>query len=242
MSDRSFVRAGGIAGILLAVASWAAVVEYFLLVPPAQQAPLAGALDANLFLASLATTTTGLVLFNGLYALVAFLALVATIAAYQRLRVYGEAWAFFATLVGTVASAGTIVASLGEVGRLRFLAQSVALTPAQAHLADPMGVTALNYAFREPAATNPVGVLTFGLTAVWFLVAGLVMWRGRYARLLALLGFVAFLDLAAGFGASLAGVATVPTAAALIAGAVGGPIFWLWLGILLVRDAGKDSS
>src|SRR5204862_393737 len=88
MSDRSFVRAGGIAGILLAVASWAAVVEYFLLVPPAQQAPLAGALDANLFLASLATTTTGLVLFNGLYALVAFLALVATIAAYQRLRVY----------------------------------------------------------------------------------------------------------------------------------------------------------
>jgi hypothetical protein len=39
--------------------------------------------------------------------------------------------------------------------------------------------------------------------------------------------------------AAAAGVSLVALGTGLIAGAVGGPIFWLWLGVLLQRDAVK---
>lgn len=222
MSDRSFVRAGGIAGILLALTAWLAVVEYYALVPAAQQtpvAPIGGARDPSQYLASLATGSTGLEIFNGLYALVAFWALVATIAAYYVLRANGEAWAFFATFVGAFASAATIVASVGDVAHIRYLA-------AQAGVAVAVDI---------PNAANPLGIVNFQLTAIWFLIAAALMWRGGFPRPLALLGFVAFADLTIGFIASVFGATGLATLAAIVAGAFGGPIFWLWLGVLLLR-------
>jgi hypothetical protein len=42
-------------------------------------------------------------------------------------------------------------------------------------------------------------------------------------------------DLFAGFFASLSGDASLVTYAGIVAGAVGGPLYWLWLGILLRR-------
>jgi hypothetical protein len=226
MSDRSFLRFGGLAGVLLAITSWTAVVAYYGLVPAAQRAPLSGTRDVAGYLASLPGNTMGLVIFNGLYALIAFWALIATIAAYLALRRNGEAWAFFATLVGTFASAATIVASVGEVARVRYLAENAG-TAAQ---------------LAEPNAANPLGIVSFGLTSVWFIVAAALMLRGGFPRLLALVGFVAFADLIVGFVASLAGASAFATLTAVVAGAVGGPIFWLWLGILLWRDAGRLPS
>jgi hypothetical protein len=52
-----------------------------------------------------------------------------------------------------------------------------------------------------------------------------------------LLGFVAVADLFVGFIASLGSAAEVVTLAGLVAGAVGGPIYWLWLGLRLRRIA-----
>jgi len=79
--------------------------------------------------------------------------------------------------------------------------------------------------------------MTFALTGLWFLVANLLLWRTRTPRVLVLLGFVAAADLVAGFVASLSENGGVVYLAALIAGAIGGPIYWLWLGRLLRRDA-----
>jgi len=234
VSDRSFLRAGGVAGILLALTAWLSVVEYYALVPAAQQVALTGTRDPNTYLASLSQGAAGLLIFNGLYALFAFWSLVGIIAVYFRLRANGEAWAFFGTFVGAFAAAATIVSSVGDVARLRFLAESTAIP--EGHLKDLMGVTALNYAFREPSAANPFGIVTFMLSALWFLVVAALMWRGGFPRPLALLGAVAFADLTAGFVASVAGATGVATVAALVAGGLGGPVFWLWLGILLWRD------
>src|SRR5207249_6984600 len=86
----------------------------------------------------------------------------------------GEAWAFFATLVGVAASVGTMVAAMYEVANLRQNPPLVAASPA-----------------------NPLGIMTFALTGVWFLVANLLLWRTRTPRVLVLLGFVAAADLVA---------------------------------------------
>ena len=82
-----------------------------------------------------------------------------------------------------------------------------------------------------------MGVMSFGLTGLWFLIANLLLWRTNTPRLLVLLGFVATADLLAGFVGGLSGNDGLVYVASVIAGAVGGPIYWLWLGRLLRRDA-----
>ncbi len=223
ISDQSFLWFGGLAGILLAATSWVSVAAYYALVPAAQQLPVA---DVNAYLASLHSDPTGTLLFNGLYALLAFWALIGIIASYYRIREAGEAWTFFATLVGAVAAVGTIANGLYQLANLKYLG-SLHTSNGQNTL-----VTTL---FNAPPATNPFGVMTFALTGVWFLVVAVLMLRTNLPKLLAVLGFVAVADLTFGFITSLAGSATLPVYAAVIAGAVGGPIFWLWYGILLLR-------
>src|SRR5213594_911238 len=131
MDDRSFARFGGLAAILLALTSWAAVLAYAALVQPG-------------------TSPLGLQIFRFLYALVAF------VAVYYRVRSVGEAWAFFATLVGVAASVGTMVTAMYEVANLR-----------------------QNPPLAGASATDPLGIMSFGLTGLWFLVANLLLWRTR---------------------------------------------------------------
>ena len=194
VDDRSFVRFGGLAGILLALTSWAAVLAYAAFVQP----PNAG---------------LGMQIFQFLYALIAFWALFAIVAVYNRMRPVGEAWAFFATLVGVAASVGTMAAAMYQVASLRQNPPLVGVSP-----------------------TNPLGVMSFGLTGLWFLIANLLLWRTPTPRPLVLLGFVAAADLFVGFVAGLSENGGVVYLASLIAGAVGGPIYWFWLGRRLRRD------
>jgi len=194
MDDRSFVRFGGLAAILLALTSWAAVLAYGALVEPG---------DARL----------GLQVVQFLYALIAFWALFAIVAVYYRVRSVGEAWAFFATLVGVAAAVGTMVAAMYEVANLRLAPLTVAASPA-----------------------NPLGVMSFGLTGLWFLVANRLLWRTTTPRVLVLLGFVTAAVLFWGFLAGLSENSGIVYLAALFAGALGAPIYWLWLGRQLRRD------
>jgi hypothetical protein len=221
-STQSFVWFGGLAGILLAVTSWASVAEYYALVPKAQQLPVA---DASAYLASLHADPTGTLIFNGLYALLAFWALVGIIASYYRIREAGEAWTFFATLVGAIAAVGTILNGVYQLANLRYLGS----------IYTPNAADTVTTLFQAQPPTNPLGVVTFALTGVWFLVVALLMLRTNLPKLLAILGFVAVADLAFGFVTALAGNATLPVYAGVIAGGAGGPVFWLWYGILLLR-------
>jgi len=195
VDDRSFARFGGLAAILLALTSWAAVLAYAALVQPGDSA-------------------VGLQIFQFLYALIAFWALFAIVAVYYRVRSVGEAWAFFATLVGVTASVSTMVAAMYQVANLRQNPPLAGVSP-----------------------TNPLGIMSFGITGLWFLVANLLLWRTKTPRVLVALGFVAAADLLAGFVAGLSENGGVVFFSSLIAGAIGGPIYWLWLGRLLRRDA-----
>ena len=200
VSDRSFVRFGGLAGILLAITSWAAVVSYYTVAR--------GGADV-----------IGLQAFQLLYGLIAFWALVGIVAVHWVVRAHGEAWSFFATLVGVGASLGTMTASFYGAAVIREVAARPAL--------------------QTPAATptDPFSVMTFALTGLWFLIANLLLRKAAFPRLLVALGIVAVVDLFIGFFAALSGNAMLVTYAGIVAGAVGGPLYWLWLGILLRRRA-----
>ena len=84
--------------------------------------------------------------------------------------------------------------------------------------------------------------VTLAVTAVW--IGGVVVLKANpglsafaAASLLVLLGFVATADLLAGFVGGLSENGGLVYLASVIAGAIGGPIYWLWLGRLLRRDA-----
>jgi len=186
--------------MLLAITSWAAVVSYYTVAQAGQD-------------------LVGLETFRLLYGLIAFWALFGIVAVYWVVRTKGEAWSFFATLVGVIASVGTITASLYQVAATR-----------AALLSNATGISAAS-------PTDPLSVMTFALTGLWFLIANLLLWRLRVPRLLVLLGFVAAIDLFAGFVGALSANDALTTLAAVVAGAVGGPLYWLWLGILLRRLA-----
>jgi hypothetical protein len=204
VDDRSFKRFGGLAAILLGLTSWAAVLAYAVLVQP----------DADSQLVEVTNARIGLQVVQFLYALIAFWALFAIVAVYYRVRSVGEAWAFFATLVGVVAAVGTMVASVYDVAGLRQTPPVAGVSPA-----------------------NPLAVMSFGLTGLWFLIANLLLWRTNAPRALALLGLVTAAVLFWGFLSGLSANGGVVYLAALFAGALGGPIYWLWLGRQLRRDS-----
>jgi hypothetical protein len=198
VSDRSFVRFGGLAGVLLAITSWAAVAAYY-------------------FIARGGEDIVGLQVFQLLYALIAFWSLFGIVAVYWVVRQHGEAWSFFATLVGVGAALGTITSQLYGVALIREL------------------ITRPDLAAPNVTSSDPLNVMTFALTGLWFLIANLLLRSAGYPRLLILLGFVAVAVLFVGFFAALSGDRQIVNYAGIIAGAVGGPLYWLWLGILLRR-------
>lgn len=198
VSDRSFIRFGGLAGILLALTSWAAVVVYFTSARAGEDLP-------------------GLETFRLLYALVAVWALFGIVAVHWVVRANGEAWSFFATLVGAIAAAGTIAAQLYQVAGLR--------------------AAILDQGTKPPtiSPTDPFSVMSFALTGLWFLIAGLLLWRARYPRPIAALGLLAAAVLFAGFLGALSAQDGLVTMAALVAGAIGSPVYWLSLGVAMRR-------
>jgi len=204
VSDRSFVRFGGLAGILLAITSWAAVGAYYTV-------------------AKAGADVVGVQIFQFLYALIALWAMFGIVAVYWVIRSQGEAWSFFATLVGVIAAFGTMTSSLFQIASARALL-TLPIDPARVV---PPSV----------GATDPLAVSTFALTGLWFLVANILLFRAGFPRLLIALGFVAVADLFAGFVASLGEQTQLATYAGIIAGAVGGPLYWLWLGVMLRRRA-----
>jgi hypothetical protein len=201
VSDRSFVRFGGLAGILLAITSWAAVAAYYTVAKRGQD-------------------VVGIQVFQLLYGLTAFWALFGIVAVYWVIRDYGEAWSFFATLVGVGASLATMTASLYPIAFTRDI------------LSRPVDFAVMP---SSGPATDPLHLATFGLTGIWFLIVNLLLRNARFPRLLVALGFVAVVVLFVGFFAALSEQAALATYVSVFAGAVGGPFYWLWVGILLRR-------
>ena len=204
VSDRSFVRFGGLAATLLAVTSWLAVGAFNVLARGGQD-------------------EVGMEMFGLLVALAALWSLFAIVAVYWTFRGLGEAWSLFAMLVGLAASFGTMTAALVPIAFVRaVLARPI--DPAQ-----PLPVSV--------AATDPLEVMSLGVTGLYFLVVALLLWRGGSPRPLAGLGFIAGASLLFGFFAALGAQASAVTLATVVGAALVAPLFWIWMGVLLRRRA-----
>ena len=158
-----------------------------------------------------------------LSALAAFWSLFAIVAVHWTVRGHGEAWSLFAVVVGVTASAATIMSSLYPIAFTRHL------------LRQPIDVTVPLPTAVSP--TDPLNVMTFGLTGLWFLIANLLLRRAPVPRRLAVLGLIVAADLLVGLLASLSAQDALVSFAAIAAGAIAGPAYWLWLGFVLRRIA-----
>lgn len=224
MNDRSFLRLGGILGIAIAIDALLAVAVYFLLVPAAQRLiPFAG---AEAFLASLAQNPGPLQLYYLLYALNPVLNLLPIMAIYFRLRHTSETWSLFALFIGMIGAFFWMVFGFQQLEQFRYLA---ALYPVNSEMATLL--------FNAPATLNPFNGIAGGFISVWFLLTGLMLLRTDANKLLAIVSFVAFADLLVGFLAPLAGFPQVANFTAGIAGAIGGPAFWILAGLDLLKHA-----
>lgn len=222
MSNRSFFRAAALLSFAIAVDALLAVLVYFTMVPVAQRLiPFAG---AEAFLASLAQDAGALQLYYLLYALNPVLTLLPVMAVYFRLRHTGEAWSLFALFLGMVGAFFWMVFGFQQLEQFRFLSVLYTLNPQAALLQ-----------FNAPQMLNPFNGVAGGFISIWFLLTGLMLWKTNANRLLVIVAFVAFADLLVGFLAPLAGFPEVARYTAGIAGAVGGPLFWILMGLDLLK-------
>lgn len=229
MNDRSFTRVGGILGILIAVDSILAVIVYFTIVPAAQRLiPFQG---ADAFLASLSQDSAGLQLYYLLFALIPVFTLLPVTAVYFRVRRVSETWSLFALLLGMIGGFLWMLYGFQQLEQYRYLAGFVASSPDLAR-----------NLFNAPQVLNPFGGITGGFISVWFLITGVLLLRTDASKLVALVAFIAFADLLVGFVASVAGISALGNYTAAIAGAVGGPLFWVLAGLDLLRYVAPERT
>jgi hypothetical protein len=84
---------------------------------------------------------------------------------------------------------------------------------------------------------NPFNGIAGGFISIWFLLTGLLLMKTDANKLLVIVAFIAFADLLVGFLAPLAGFPEVARYTAGIAGAIGGPAFWILAGLDLLKHA-----
>jgi hypothetical protein len=149
------------------------------------------------------------------------LSTVVLVAVYERLRDPGGSFARLALLLGTVAGIGSAVHGGYDL----------------ANVINPPTIT-----FSLPNPIDPRGLLTFGVTAIAvLLIAWLILRSGAFPRRLAYVGFAAALLLVVIYVGRLTILdpeSPVLLVAALLAGFVVNPIWYVWLGLELRRGAG----
>jgi hypothetical protein len=158
-------------------------------------------------------------LLSGLFLmLTGLLSLAALVAVYERLRETEAAFALFGLLLGLAGALGSAVHGGYD------LANTINPPPSVPDLPNPV---------------DPRGLLTFGVAGIaLFVVAWLIGRSGRFPRGLGYLGYVsAILLLALYLGRLIELDPTSPVIVlpALLNGFLVNPIFYLWLGLALLR-------
>ena len=225
MNDSTYVRWGGLAAVAVGLCSLLYGVLYITLVVYGPK------LDPAASLISFGVQST-----NFLLALGGLLAFVAVIAIFQRLRGTSEAWARLALWFGMF---GALLSALH--GWSDLIGNP---TLADAFNQGEASKAAATLIANLPSATDPRGVGTFGLTGLFVLVVGLLLYRTEgMPRRLAYVALASSLLLGLIFLGTVAYAGGLGVAAAqylfLVAGplqlVVAGPLFYIWIGIILRR-------
>jgi hypothetical protein len=225
MSDSTFVRWGGLAAIGVGLCSLLYGVLYITLVVFGPK------LDPAASLVSFGVQST-----NFLMALGGLLAFAAVIAIFQRLRGTSEAWARLALWLGMF---GALLSALH--GWSDLIGNP---TLADAFNQGDASKAAATLIANLPSTVDPRGVGTFGLTGLFVLIIGLLLYRTEgMPRRLAYVALISSLLLGLTFLGTVAYASGLGIALArylfLVAGplqtVIAGPLFYAWIGIILRR-------
>jgi len=224
MKDNSLNRLGGICSILVGVSFIVAAAVYFLL--PAEQQEACRCPEK--FLVSMAQNPTMHIVSYLVLALGALLGIAAVLAISDNVRSVNEGWVRWTSTLAIIGLA------LQAVDQLRLLA----LNPARA-AAYVTGDAAVKAALTVPGATEYLDQqawLRFGAVGLWVLIVSvLALHGGVWPKLLAYLGIA----LAIAYWLVVAAeVIQTQLLIAILAG-IGGviilPIWYIWLGVRLIR-------
>jgi len=232
-TDNSLSKVGGICSILLAI-SYIVVGVTYLLLPAAQQQPPG---DPAQFLTSFSENPTPLSVEYLAFALGAVFAFAAIPAISELVRSGNEGWVRW---MSGLAYLGFAVTALNFFRLL-------ALVPAQADAyAAADSETKLVIVNSGNLGLDPQGWLLFGSVGLWVLVVSwLALRKAALPKLWAVLGIavaIAYGLVVAGYVLEVGGLITI---AAGLGGIILGPIWYIWVGVLMYRpqaQAGGEAA
>lgn len=226
MKDTSLARAGGLAGIAVAVLSIIYAVAYLIITPAAQR----GA-DAAAYYASFAADPTGAQLASLCFVLSGVVGTLAVAATAERLRTVSDGWARWALVVGSIAILATGAHGLWNMAR----------TPLMAALyngGDATTKAAIAALRVGPVPADPAEFFTFGITGLWALAVGLLTLRGAdLPRRVGYIAIVAGVDTLLLFLSDVAGSQAGILVTGGLASLILGPAMWAGIGLALLRDS-----
>ena len=224
MEDKTLGKLGGICSVLVGASYVVAGITYVL--APVEQQPTS---PPEVFLPSFAQNPTALTIQYWALAVGALFALGAVLAISQVVRSVNEGWVRWTSTLATLGFSVVAVDNFRNVGFQSGRALAFVEGDAATRLA--LGVSG-------PFSLDPQGWLGFGAVGLWVLVVSLLALRsGRLRAPLPQLGIgvaIAYFLVVAGLVLSMEALIAI---AAGVGGVILGPVWYVWIGLGLQRDA-----
>ena len=222
MEEKSVTKLGGVCSVIVGIL-YVLIGITFLLVPAEQQG---GIDEIAMFLPSFYKNPTAMTLLYVEFALGAILAIAAVPAITGLVRTVNEGWARWTSNL----------AFLGFALVAIYYFQMIAIAPSQA-AAFVAGDASTKAALAVPTGVDPQFLLRYGVIGLWILVISILALKGKMLpTMLSVVGIVAAVLYWVLAVNDALGVATVVRPILAIAGGViAGPIWFIWIGIRLLK-------
>jgi hypothetical protein len=222
MEEKSVAKLGGVCAVIVGVL-YVLIGVTFLLVPAEQQG---GIDDIAVFLPSFHKNPTAMTLLYVEFALGAIFAIAAVPAITGLVRTANEGWARWTSNLAFLGFALVAV----------YYFQMIAIAPSRA-AAFVAGDASTKAALAVPNGVDPQFLLRYGTIGLWILVVSILALRGKMLpTVLSVVGIIAAVLYWVFAVNDALGVATVVRPVLAIAGGViAGPIWFIWIGIRLLK-------
>jgi len=226
MENKSLGKLGGICSIFLGISYILVGITYFF--RPAEQKP---GVDAAQYLLSMAENQTPALLNFWFFAIGALFAIAAVAAISELVRSQNEGWVRWMSTLAYIGFAVTIIGYL----------QTISLIPgrADAYVAGDASTRAAIAALSGSSLSlDPNGWIRYGLPGLWIFVVGILALRGdivpKILAYLGIIGAICYWLIVAGY---LFHVEVLVAISAGLGGVICGPIFFIWMGLILRRES-----
>jgi hypothetical protein len=225
MNDRSVTKLGGICSLIVGILYVLIGITFLLL--PVEQKGGTGIDDLMRFYSSFHKNPTVMTLLYLEFAICAIIAIAAVPAISGLVRNVSEGWTRWTS---NLAYLGFAVIAI-------YYFQMIAMAPSRAAVY-VAGDAATKAAIAVPVGVDPQFLLRYGVLGLWLFVVGILGLRGgKLPKALSCLGIVAGILYWLLAASDVLGSETiVRSIIALVGGVIAGPIWYMWIGIKLLKS------